>query len=252
MASQSTGQLARAYIAAHRDPSKPVPAAALQALDATGAMAVQGEVLRQLGETASVAKVAAPAGGPALAAPIIDSWVTRSGGTLQLNGRNMMGLEIEIAAVLKSDITPDTARQGKTAVLAAIDHFIVGIELIGTRIDQYKHAGAYGSLSDFMVTSGYVTGPQVIPTLPEVDGLLITLETTAGTTQLGPAKHPFGGVLEPIIGYASAPFDHFGGLRAGMVVTTGSLCPLIEASPTGRTTLRLGDFAPVSLTLLAT
>src|SRR5690606_7093882 len=96
MASQSTGQLARAYIAAHRDPSKPVPAAALQALDATGAMAVQGEVLRQLGETASVAKVSAPAGGPALAAPIIDSWVTRSGGTLQLNGRNMMGLEIEI------------------------------------------------------------------------------------------------------------------------------------------------------------
>lgn len=250
MPSQSTEQLVRAYIAAHRDPARPVPATALQALDATSAMAIQGEVLRGLGETASVAKVAAPAGGPALAAPIIDSWVTRSGSTLQLHGRNMMGLEIEIAAVLKSDVTPDIARRGKAAVLAAIDHFIVGIELIGTRIDQYRQAGPFGPLSDFMVTSGYVTGLQVIPDLPEVDGLLITLETAAGTTQLGPAKHPFGGVLEPIIAYASAPFDHFGGLRAGMTITTGSLCPLIEIPTTGTTSLRLGDFDPVSLSFV--
>jgi 2-keto-4-pentenoate hydratase len=250
MPSQSTEQLIQAYVAAHRDPYKPVSATALQALDAAGAMAVQGEVLRGLGETASVAKVAAPAGRPALAAPIIDSWVTKSGGTLQLHGRNMMGLEIEIAAVLKSDLTPDIALRGKAAVLAAIDHFIVGIELIGTRIDQYKQAGPYGPLSDFMVTSGYVTGQQVIPTLPDVDGLSITLETAAGTTQLGPAKHPFGGVIEPIIAYASAPFDHFGGLRAGMTITTGSLCPLIEITPTGTARLQLGDFEPVSFSFV--
>ncbi|QDZ12596.1 hypothetical protein [Devosia ginsengisoli] len=249
MSSQSTEQLTQAYIAAHRDPTNPVPAASLQALDAAGAMAVQGEVLRQLGETASVAKVAAPAGGLALAAPIIDSWVVKSGGTLKLDGRNLMGLEIEIAAVLKSDLTPDIAHQSKAAVLEAIDHFIVGIELIGTRIDQHKQAGPFGPLSDFMVTSGYVTGLQAIPTLPEVDGLPITLKTAAGTAQLGPAKHPFGGVLEPIIAYASAPFDHFGGLRAGMTITTGSLCALIEVPPTGTATLQLGDFDPVSLTL---
>ena len=249
MPSPSTDQLIQAYIAAHRDPTRLVPATALQALDAAGAMAIQGEVLRQLGETASVAKVATPPGGLALAAPIIDSWVAKSGGTLELRGRNMIGLEIEIAAELKSDLTPDIARQGKAAVLAAIDHFIVGIELIGTRIDQYKQAGPFGPLSDFMVTSGYVTGLQIIPTLPQVDGLPITLETATGTTQLGPAKHPFGGVLEPIIAYASAPFDQFGGLRAGMTITTGSLCPLIEVPPTGTVALQLGDFDPVSLTL---
>lgn len=249
MPSPSTDQLIQAYIAAHRDPARPVPATALQALDAAGAMAVQGDVLRQLGETASVAKVAAPAGGLALAAPIIDSWVVKSGGTLKLDGRNLMGLEIEVAAVLKNDLTPTIARQGKAAVLEAIDHFIVGIELIGTRIDQHKQAGPFGPLSDFMVTSGYVTGLQAIPTLPEVDGLPIMLKTAAGTTQLGPAKHPFGGVLEPIIAYASAPFDHFGGLRAGMTVTTGSLCALIDVPPTGTATLQLGDFEPVSLTL---
>lgn len=249
MSSQSTEQLIQAYIAAHRDPARPVPAAILQALDAAGAMAVQGEVLRQLGETAAVAKVAAPAGSPALAAPIIDSWVTRSGGTLQLHGRNLMGLEMEIAAVLKSDLSPEIARQGKAAVLGAIDHFIVGIELIGTRIDQHKQAGPFGPLSDFMITAGYVTGLQAISTLPEVDGLPITLETAAGATHLGPAKHPFGGVLEPIIAYACAPSDHFGGLRAGMAITTGSLCALIEVPPTGTVTLRLGDFEPVSVIL---
>ncbi|HTN41758.1 MAG TPA: hypothetical protein VLZ84_11435 [Asticcacaulis sp.] len=249
MSSQSTEQLSQAYIDAHRDPAKLVPAAALQALDVAHAMAVQGAVLRQLGETASVAKVAAPAGGQALAAPIIDSWVTKSGGTLRLNGRNLMGLEIEIAAVLKSDLTADIARQGKAAVLAAIDHFIVGIELIGTRIDHYKQAGPFGPLSDFMITAGYIKGDQRIATLPEVDGMPITIETPEGISALGTAKHPFGGVLEPIVAYASAPIDHFGGLRAGMTITTGSLSALIQTPLQGKVTLRLGDFTPVSVTL---
>lgn len=119
----------------------------------------------------------APAGGLALAAPIIDSWVTTSGDTLQLKGRNLMGLEIEIAAVLKSDLTANIARQGKAAVLATIDHFIVGIELIGTRIDKYNQAGPFGPLSDFMITAGYIKGEQCIATLPEVDGMPISIET---------------------------------------------------------------------------
>lgn len=249
MSSQSTEQLSQAYIDAHRNPTHPVPAAALQALDAAHAMAVQGAVLRQLGETVSVIKVAAPAGGLALAAPIIDSWVTKSGGTLQLNGRNLMGLEIEIAAVLKSDLTANIARQGKAAVLATIDHFIVGIELIGTRIDQYNQAGPFGPLSDFMITAGYIKGEQRIATLPEVDGMPISIETPKGISELGTAKHPFGGVLEPIMAYGMAPIDHFGGLRAGMTITTGSLSALIQTPLRGKVTLRVGDFAPVSVIL---
>ena len=249
MSSPAIEQLTEAYLAAHREPANTVPASTLQNLDAASAMAIQHAVALRLGGATAVAKVAAPAGGLAVAAPIIDSWVTRSGGTLALEGRNFLGLEIEIAAVFKRDLTPEVARLGRTAVLEAIDHFIVGIELIGSRIDDRNNAGPFGPLSDCMLTAGYVTGGQPIAALPEVDGLPITLETSAGTTQLGAAKHPFGGVLEPIMAYAAAPIDHFGALRAGMTVTTGSLCPLIEVPATGWVAVRLGDFAAVSVSL---
>jgi len=249
MPDQTIEQLAQAYVAAYKDPAALVPSASLAALTATEAMAVQAAVLLRLGETAAVAKVAAPAGGIALAAPIIDSWVTNSGGTLPLHGRNLLGFEIEVAAVLKSDITPEIARQGKPAVQRAIDHYIVGIELIGSRIDHHTQAGPFGPLSDFMLTAGYVTGSQPIPSLPDVEGLPIVLETPAGISRLGPARHPFGGVLDPVMAYAAAPFDQFGGLRAGMIVTTGSLCALIEGPSSGWLQLRLGDFEPVSVTL---
>jgi 2-keto-4-pentenoate hydratase len=249
MPDRTIEQLTEAYLAAYRTPTARVPATALAHLNAADAMGVQAAVLRRLNQTISVAKVAAPAGGIALAAPIIERWTTTSGGTLVLDGRNLMGLEIEIAAVLKSDLTPEIASRGKAAVQHAIDHYIVGIELIGTRIDHHTQAGPFGPLSDFMLTAGYVTSTQAIEALPEIDGLPIELETAAGITRIGPARHPFGGVLEPIIAYAAAPFDHFGGLRAGMTVTTGSLSALIDAPPTGWLQLRLGDFDPVSVTL---
>lgn len=249
MSDRSIGQLTQAYLDAYQNPTARVSSAAVAALTAAEAMAVQGAVLQRLGETVAVAKVAAPAGGIPLAAPIINSWVTQSGGTLALGGRNLMGLEIEVAAVLKTDITPDIAGRGKAAVQDAIDHYVVGIELIGTRLEQHTQAGPYGPLSDFMLTAGYVIGTQKIASLPDIDGLPIVLETLAGIAQLGPAKHPFGDVLAPILAYAAPPFDQFGGLRAGMTVTTGSLCALIEVPATGWLQLRLGNFEPVSVTL---
>lgn len=249
MNSRTIELLADAYLAAHRSPAQTVSAEALWDLDAAGAMAVQSAVLRRLGESVSVIKVAAPPGGRAVAAPIIDSWVTKSGGTLKLQGRNVIGLEIEVAAVLKTTLTPEIARMGMAAVLEAIDHFIVGIELIGTRIDRHLQAGPFGPLSDCMLTAGYVTGTQIIGALPNIEGMPIMLETAGAVSQLGRATHPFGGVLEPIIAYASAPFDDLEGLRAGMTITTGSLSPLINVPLNGTVHLRLGDLDPVSLTL---
>ena len=68
-------------------------------------MAIQGEVLRRLGETVPVAKVSVVEGS-GRAAPIIATEVIASGGMLDLRGGNLLGLELEIAAVLRTDLTP--------------------------------------------------------------------------------------------------------------------------------------------------
>jgi len=241
--------IATSIVAALRDPSLKVPAAPLAALDAETAMAIQGAVLAKLGEKSGVTKVAGATGNNSLAAPIITSWVINTGETLPLDGRNFMGLEIEIAAVLGQDLTPEIAARGEAAVLAAIDHYIVGIELIGTRIDDRTKAGPFGPLSDNMITAGYVLGTQRLTECPFVDGLAVVVTIDGKQTALDTAKHPFGGVLAPIMNYAASPFDHFGALKAGAIVTTGSLTPLIEVPSTGPVSIRLGSFDPVSLTL---
>jgi 2-keto-4-pentenoate hydratase len=241
--------IADAFVAAHRDPTRRVAAANLTPLSAEAAMAVQGAVVRKLGETVPLAKVAVAPDGRGLAAPIISELVIDDGGTLVLAGKDFLGLEIEIAVCLGQDLTPEIAARGEGAVLAAIDHFIVGIELIGTRIDDRSKAGTFGPMADNMITAGYVRGAQKITSLLHVDGLSITATINGVETALGLAKHPFGSVLNPVMTYAAAPFDQFGGLRAGMVVTTGSLCPLITVPKAGDVSIRLGDFDPVSLTL---
>lgn len=249
MSTDQIESIADAFVAAHGDPSQRVPAAMLAQLSAEAAMAVQGAVLRRLGETAPVAKVGITASGQGLAAPIISRTVTDHGGELALAGRNFMGLEIEIAACLGRDLTPEIVERGEEYVLAAIDHFIVGIELIGTRIDDRSQAGAFGPMADNMITAGYVCGTQKIAALFPIDGLAITASINGIERDLGLAKHPFGSALKPLMAYAAAPFDQFGGLKAGMIVTTGSLCPLIEVPELGDISLKLGAFEPVSFRL---
>lgn len=240
--------LADAFVAARQDPTRLVPASLLTELTAEDAMAVQAAVLRRLGETAPVAKVSV-VNDRGQAAPIISRQVVSSGGTLSLGGAALLGLEIEVAAVLKDDLTPELAAGGRDAVIAAIDHYIVGIELIGTRIDDRTKAGSFGPMADNMITSGYVLGTQKLTALPEVNGLPVSALVDGETRDLGAAKHPFGDPIAPILAYASAPYDRFGGLRAGMVVTTGSLTPLIKVPETAEVTLKLGDFDAVSLHL---
>jgi 2-keto-4-pentenoate hydratase len=240
--------LADAFIAARRNPGRPVAAALLRDLTAEDAMAVQGAVLRKLGETVPVAKVSV-VGGRGRAAPIFASEVIPTGGTLHLNGGSLVGLELEIAAVLKTDITPEIAARGREAVRAAIDHYIVGIELIGTRIDDRDAAGPFGGMADNMISAGYVLGTQRLAVLPDVDGLSMTGVIDGEVRDFGRAAHPFGDAIAPILSYATAPYDAFGGVRAGLVITTGSLSPLIEVPPGAAVSLQLGAFAPVRFQL---
>ena len=249
MSDTEINTIADAIVAAHRDPTKRVAAAHLAHLSIDAAMAVQGAVIQRLGETVPVAKVAIGAEGRGLAAPIISSTVINDGGTLSSGNGDFLGLEIEIAACLAQDLTPAIVAQGRDAVLAALDHFVVGIELIGTRIDDRSKAGPFGPMADNMITAGYVRGGQAIAALPLADGLEMSVTVDGVERSLGLSKHPFGGVIEPLMAYAKAPFDQFGGLRAGMVVTTGSLCGLIELATPSKVSVKLGDFDPVSFTL---
>ncbi|CCV08546.1 putative Predicted protein [Mesorhizobium metallidurans STM 2683] len=241
--------IAKAIAEAHRDPRQRVPASRFIDLTRNEALAIQGEVMKLLGESAPVAKVAMPPDGIATSAPIPAGMVIDDGGTIELGERDLAGLEIEVAVRLGADLTPEIAKAGRDAVLQTIEHFVFGIELIGSRIDDRTTAGPFGSLADSMVTGGYVIGTQVLAHEPKVDGMAITLSSDGAIIQREAAKYPFGDAISPIVAFAGMADDHFGGFRKGMVITTGSLSPLLIVARQGRIEIRLGGFAPLSFTL---
>jgi 2-keto-4-pentenoate hydratase len=235
--------------AAHRDPRLRVKATRLAPLKLAEAMAVQGMVLRLLGDRVPVVKVALAADSMGIAAPIPSRIVIDSGGVMVLGDRDFLGLEVEVAAHLAVDLTAALAAAGPEAMLGAIAHFSIGIEVIGSRIDDRRQAGPFGPLADNLVTGGYVRGATPLARLPLIDGLPIVVRVDGEVVREETARHPFGDAIKPIAAYAKAPNDHFGGLAKGMVVTTGSLSQLLIVPRRGHVAIRVGDLPEVSLTL---
>jgi 2-keto-4-pentenoate hydratase len=241
--------IAETIAEAHRVPGQRILSSRLVDLTRGEAMAIQGSVLKLLGESVPVAKVAMAQDATGTAAPIPAGMVIDQGGTIELGERDLAGLEIEVAVRLGADMTPEIARAGRGALMQAIDHFILGIELVGSRIDDRTKAGPFGPLADNMVTGGYVRGTDRLAEQPQVEGLAITLACDGTIIQREIAKHPFGDAIAPIIAFAKEADDHFGGFKKGMVITTGSLSPLLIVPRTGRIEITLGDFPPLSFTL---
>jgi 2-keto-4-pentenoate hydratase len=239
--------LAQKLIAAYRVPA--VPSSLVRDLTFEQAMAIQGQVLTAFGEDAAVVKVALNAEDRAIAAPIFSLIVVESGGALPMPAYPIAGLEVEVAVLLKADLTPEVAARGDDAVLAAIDHFLVGVEVIGSRLSDRNDAGLYGGLADSLSTAGYVHGAALKLPGNNAEGLPVEIVVEGRQIFAAPAKVPFGGALNVLKRYASAPADGFGGLKAGRIVTTGSLCGIVPIPGRGRILAKLGEAPAVEFTL---
>lgn len=240
--------LARALAEGHRDPSRKVDATAFRDLDFDGAQQVQALTRRLLAESCTVSKVAIDPTGRAVAAPIYDSLVGPSGATFELPARGWLGLEVEIAVRLSRRITPAIAERGTDAVLEAIESFHVGVEIVGSRFDDRAAAGPNGPFADNMNTAGYVWSPTPWTRGVDVEGLPIAVAVDGETRWQGPSTLPFGPLLTPIIAYARRPLA-FAALEAGMLVTTGTLCGLVELNEPGHISASLADAPPVAFTV---
>ncbi len=209
----------------------PGPYAALTEADAYG---IQTNVMEMLGETPGMLKTAITPGGPAVA-PIFRSRVGNSG-VLKLDGSNLLGFEVEVAVVLGRDVP--TALDD-AAILAAIDHYVVGIEIVGSRFTDRSAAGPFGAIADNMASLGYAIDPTPRALRDNIEGIDVALEYGGVEIYRAPAKHGFGTVLASFLAYARAQHPTYP-LKAGMIVTTGSMCGLVPATGTGRVMARFG------------
>ncbi len=237
--------LARALLAARTkgvlaDP-KAVPAPA----DIASAMRVQTWVVSQLGEKILGWKLGftaddVPFAGPLLASTVHKAptrWIQKAGPDFRI--------EIEIGVRIAKDLP---VRPGKPytreEITAAIDTVFCGIEMLATRYSDPSNLSFPQGLADSVHNGGYILGQE--KKTKEIPGPLesMSCRATLDGVEIYNAvpKHPWNDILLPVIGYATTPNDGLGGLKAGHILTTGSMCGVISTPKTGKLVTSLTGF----------
>lgn len=232
----SEATLIQQLVDAQRAGTNPVDAAAYSTLDREAAYRVQHGVMVALGEKPGMYKTAVAPDGTGAIAPIYASHVGQSGSfTLPL--ASTVGLEVEVGVVLAKDVPNGT---DDIDLVEAISHYFVGLEVCGTRYADRSKAGYDGGLADSMAAYGYVINPTAREPGADLDNFDVTVEFNGQQVYSAPAKHGFGTVLASLVAYAKAQRPEYP-LKAGTIITTGSLCGLVPTSGTGHAVAVLGN-----------
>lgn len=230
-----TQQLIEAQRAGRHD----LDATPYSAIDRDAAYRMQVATMTALGEAPALLKTIITPDGLGACAPIYRSRVGNSG-ALQLSSPTITGLELEVGLVLASDLTPEAANRDEIDIIEAISHYFVGIEVCGTRYADRTLSGVNGGLADNASAFGYVIDPTHRDAGAEIENYDVHLVFGGKSIWSAPAKHSFGTVLKSFVAYAKNQHPAFP-LKAGTVVTTGSLCGLVPTTGTGHVVGRLGN-----------
>ncbi|TLD04479.1 uncharacterized protein PgNI_11928 [Pyricularia grisea] len=220
-------------------------------VDRDAAYKIMAVVQKALGEETGMYKTAIHPDGVGVAAPIYKSRIGQSPDfSFPGDKLNTEGLEFEVGVKLAKDIP---AGADKTTIAAAVDHYYLGIEIVGRRITataEVPKAPPPHGLADNMSALGYVIG-RVYDREPTVDDVPVSFEVDGKVIDRRPAKCPFeGGMLATLVAYAKSQQPHLL-LKAGMLITLGSVngCVPLPQGTKGRVVGTLGDETPVEFTI---
>ena len=192
------------------------------------AFAISAGMMKALGQDVGGWKVGYAPDGTPVASPMYASGFLTSGDAWTMKADRPMIPEIEIAVRLARDLPANPARPYTRADIEdAASDYLIGVELIERRIPM-KGAPFAMNLADDLGNVGYVTGPAT-PDYRALDlpNLLCKFWVRGELSVDRRGGHASGDPLKPMIDWANAQQDHLGGLRAGQVVTLGSLTPLV-------------------------
>lgn len=219
--------------------SLPVP------LSLKSAMQVQALVHEGLSRPIGGWKVAIGPQQLPVAAPLLFLYSDSSEINLAQNCR----IEVELAVRLRKDLPRlEDGTYSRSDVIDAVECISLGIEVIGGRFDSSANVPFLSFLADNLGNQAYVVGGNVpLSALNDVNGLDCQVMLNGQALYQAPASHPAGDPLLPLLAYANAQSDHLGGLKAGQVVTTGSLCGILDVNFPGLLEARVLHVGQVSV-----
>jgi 2-keto-4-pentenoate hydratase len=214
------------------------------------AYAISAGVARALGANVGGWKVGYAPDGTPVAAPMYASGFLGDGASWGLKSGRKMIPEIEIAVRLAGDLPP---RPGKPYTRADIENaaadYLIGIELIERRIPNEAPPFPM-NLADDLGNTGYVTGAatKAFRSL-DLPNLLCRFWMAGELITDRRGGHPKGDPLVPMIDWANAQCDHLGGMKAGQVITLGSLTPMVYMPGPGPLEAEIEGIGRVAMTV---
>ncbi|CDI11466.1 hypothetical protein [Agrobacterium pusense] len=210
------------------------------------AMAVQRNLAVYLEKLVAGWKLTIRPDGEAVGAPIFDCVSIDDADLACFPQDGTEGVEVEICFTLSADIPASTAgRMTRADLTGFIDKVHLGAELLRYRLMEKNQVPFPLFLADRLANHGFVIGPELDEGIVEVftgNGEdLLQLTVTEGTVSLFDAKvtHPNGDALAPLVAFANSAFNTGEMLKAGNVVTTGSLCGAIPSGLAGEMRISL-------------
>jgi 2-keto-4-pentenoate hydratase len=160
-------------------------------------------------------------------------------------------VEIELALRLAKDVPIRPGQPySRAELLGHCDKAWLGIEIVESRLANWAGVPMPLWLADAMGHGGYFVGPEItLQTLDDVEALGCFIALNGVTIYDKPALHANGDPMAPFVAWANRKEEGLGPLRAGQIVTTGSLCGGVLSPGKGEIVTRLNPIGAVSLTL---
>ncbi|RDJ23219.1 hypothetical protein DWF00_21500 [Bosea caraganae] len=251
MATTTETTLRDAFVKARRERSLvdietlPVPASLEEALS------VQADVSSAMGYSHLGWKVSIAPDGRGLIG-LMPGPFLKPGDTYRSVPGAELRVEIEIGIRLGRDMPRRPGKPYSRAELLEHCHSaFVGIEVVESRIADWTHVQFPLWLADAMGHGGYLIGQDVpFEVFDSIGELTCTIELDGDVLYDKPAVHGNGDALAPVLAWANREHESaLGGLVAGQVITTGSLCGGVLAPNLGPVIARLDPLAAISFAL---
>jgi 2-keto-4-pentenoate hydratase len=212
---------------------------ALRPASVADAYEIQDEVSRALGPIGGwKVGMSSPTAEPNCA-PVYREHILPAGAVLDPARYHGLALEIEFAFRLRRDLPPQPGGYEYDEIVEAVD-FLPLIEVLGSRYRDRTAVSAVEQLADANANGAFIPGSPIAH-WRDLDFRTLTVELSIDgkVVQSACGTHPAGDPIRLVIWLADHAARRCGGLKAGDIVTTGSLQ---GATPIGAGSTAFGDW----------
>jgi 2-keto-4-pentenoate hydratase len=156
-------------------------------------------------------------------APLLAGALVRSPARFDGKAMHMIGVEVEISFHIVRDIAARSEAVGRDEALAAVGNAFVGMEVVDTRLANFKQADPEWLLADNQMNHALVIGEEIAD-WKSLDWASLQVRLMIDGETIVDQKGGLGAVdpVRPLAWMIDHAVRHRGGLARGQAITTGS------------------------------